>query len=375
MRIGRRIVVCVHDIPGQGGGATAAYDLVQRMQGDAIDAWFLSLVPEEAVDYYRFTHGEDFDNPRGLPNVRSCVVPESAMMARGPYQPLGNLLDSLAADVVVSNGFIAALLAGRSAPERTLVFLTEGCEQAASWIQAGRAPDLISLLSRLELMDRPPDILHSDEQAAVRVSDLVVTHSDAVGDLYRRFYPSDEGRVLNRTIWMAEWIVDRARPHQVLARPWEERSIDLLFVANRWSRFEKNLPMVERIVEGCGDLNVTIVGDLPGALPGAHHKPFVASPEEMFRIFGDAKAVIAPSVLDAAPGVLFEASAMGCNVVTSPNCGNWELCNPALLVDPPEGDRWVAAARRAAERQWPDHMDRFLHDSSYSALVETLAVV
>ena len=40
-----------------------------------------------------------------------------------------------------------------------------------------------------------------------------------------------------------------------------------------------------------------------------------------------------PSGLDAAPGLLFEAAAMGCNVVASRNCGNFEVCPEAFVCD------------------------------------------
>ena len=32
--------------------------------------------------------------------------------------------------------------------------------------------------------------------------------------------------------------------------------------------------------------------------------------------------------IDAAPGILFEGAVMGCNLVASKNCGNWEVCHP-----------------------------------------------
>jgi hypothetical protein len=48
---------------------------------------------------------------------------------------------------------------------------------------------------------------------------------------------------------------------------------------------------------------------------------------------GSAKLLVCPSSYDAAPNIVFEACAMGCNVVTSRNSGNWEVCSRELVVD------------------------------------------
>jgi len=75
---------------------------------------------------------------------------------------------------------------------------------------------------------------------------------------------------------------------------------------------------------------------------------------------------------DAAPGILFEASVMGCNVVASKNCGNWELCNDRLLVRDYTADAFAKAILRSQTAKIPDHMDLFLDRSSYIALKDVL---
>ncbi len=371
----RRILIGVHAIPGQGGATTAAYELLKHLQRDGVDAWFLALVSEELVDYYHYIHGEDYANPARLPNVLSCVLREEHILSRGAQEPLSELIRSISPDVILGTDFVPTLLLGNSAPERTLVFLTAGSEQAAKYIRDGRARDLISLLRHLGKLDRPPQILHPDEQAAVRISDLVMTHGDVVGELYRRFYPFDAGRIYSRSVWFAEWALSRAKEHAHLARPWSEREIDVLFVANRWARPEKNYRMVRKIISRCHDLNIAVVGEVPDRQEHTAYYPFISAEERLFGLFGRARSVVVPSVLDAAPGVLFEASALQCNVVASKNCGNWRLCNEALLVDPPDLGVYVDRIRRAVERKLPDNMAYFLLPSSYRDLVDTLAVV
>jgi hypothetical protein len=81
---------------------------------------------------------------------------------------------------------------------------------------------------------------------------------------------------------------------------------------------------------------------------------------------------VCPSSFDAAPGILFEASVMGCNVVTSKNCGNWELCNDRLLVSEYTADAFAEAIRHAHTAKFADHMARFLDRSSYRSLKDVL---
>ena len=65
---------------------------------------------------------------------------------------------------------------------------------------------------------------------------------------------------------------------------------------------------------------------------------------------------------------------MGCNVVTSKNCGNWQLCHPDLLVDVFHVSAFVSCVRLAATRQYEDNM-AFFHDMhSYDDLKSLLAV-
>jgi hypothetical protein len=59
---------------------------------------------------------------------------------------------------------------------------------------------------------------------------------------------------------------------------------------------------------------------------------------------------------------------MGCNVVASPNCGNWELCHEQLLADSPAA--FAGAIRRAVTTPYADNRERFR--GGYAELVDTL---
>ena len=63
---------------------------------------------------------------------------------------------------------------------------------------------------------------------------------------------------------------------------------------------------------------------------------------------------------------------MGCNIVASKNCGNWELCNEQLLVSDYTADAFADAIRRASTSKFEDNLDQFLEPSSYKALKSVL---
>jgi glycosyltransferase involved in cell wall biosynthesis len=158
-------------------------------------------------------------------------------------------------------------------------------------------------------------------------------------------------------------------------RPFEQREIDALFVASSWNRPEKNFPLVEEIAARARNCTVHIVGEVERQVPYAIHHGLVAEREELFSLMGNAKTVVCPSTFDAAPGILFEASAMGCNVVASRNCGNWRLCHKELLVEPFSAAQFLQKIRYSLSRKYEDNMRLFLGSGSYRNLLETLSVI
>jgi glycosyltransferase involved in cell wall biosynthesis len=117
-------------------------------------------------------------------------------------------------------------------------------------------------------------------------------------------------------------------------------------------------------------LNIHIVGDVDRPCPPARQHGVVARREDLYDLLGRSKTIVCPSLLDAAPGVLFEASAMGCNVITSPNGGNWQLCNERLLAERCSADVFVSRINRSLAAPHEDNRERFR--GGYVDLVDTL---
>lgn len=370
--MGRKILLGCFEIPGWGGASTSAYKLFELMRDSGLEVHYVNLISEEDRDYYRYTFGGSLGNPRQLTAVHNCFLKGPVY---SPHPELVTLIQDLAPDLLLGVGFIAALLMKRAAPETKLIFLTSGCQQMKDAIIRGKVHDFLSQEKIIERAVARPGISSLEEREAIAGAELIVCHSDMTHLLHRYFFPSYTGKIHSEVIWFGEWIYQDALSYATAQRPFEQREIDLLFVASSWSRPEKNFVMVEEIVSRARNCTIHIVGEVERKLPRATHHGLVARREELFSIMGNAKTVVCPSVFDAAPGILFEASAMGCNLIASRNCGNWQLCHEELLVDPFSAAQFLQKIMRSLSRKYEDNIQLFLGSGSYQNLVETLSVI
>jgi hypothetical protein len=145
-----------------------------------------------------------------------------------------------------------------------------------------------------------------------------------------------------------------------LQQPFFERDIDVLFIAESWTRPEKNYKMVKEIASQCKHLRVHIAGEMEKTLPNVRHHGLVTRREEVFKLLGRTKTIVCPSLFDLAPGILYEASAMACNIIASKNCGNWQVCNEELLVDPFNLNNFLEKLYLSLSKKYEDNMDYFL---------------
>ena len=64
---------------------------------------------------------------------------------------------------------------------------------------------------------------------------------------------------------------------------------------------------------------------------------------------------------------------MGCNVIASPNCGNWDLCNERLLAESCSQNAFLSKIEMSSNASYKDNRERFR--GGYDDLVETLSVL
>lgn len=367
--MGRRVLIGCYEVPGWGGAATRAYLLFERMQRDGLEVAYVNLVGARDETFLRGLFGSAFGNPRALEGVYTCRVED-------PYaqvQPdLAAIVRGVAPDLLLGVGFIAVQLLKWSAPHLPLVFLTAGARGIQHLIDVGAVEDFSGFQRRVQAGVCFPVSAADRERAAVERSDLIIVHSALVRFAFEHFFPEHAGKIYANTISVADLLYGEAERFQAASKPFAERDIDVVFVASQWNRTIKNYASVQKIVASCPGLTVHIVGDVDQPhLPVQYHG-VITRREDLYALLGRARTLVCPSLLDAAPGVLFEASAMGCNVVATPNCGNWQLCNEQLLVERCASSAFVDAIQRSRRGSYADHRDRFR--GGYADLVETLHV-
>ena len=366
----QRILVGCFEVPGWGGASTSAYRLFEMMQCDGLAISFLNIIASDDARSFRALFGDDVGNPRKLSGVWNCFLKEPTYF---PHPELEDLIRHICPDIIVAVGWIAALLLKRAAPQRRVIYITSGCDQMKLYVEK-YGVDFLSVARNnmnSEIAPFRPSLL---EKETVESCDFIITHSDMNLALYRYFFPSFAGKIYQRVIWFAEWIYRDACEYASLAKPFDERDIDLIFIASDWTRPEKNFSWVRSIASRTSDLKVHVIGESNARIPNAEHDGSVTDRRVFFALLGRAKALACPSLFDAAPGILFEGAALGCNLVASRNCGNWSLCNEDLVADPFSLDSFVDKIRLAQTRFYADHMQRFLESGSYSDLVDTVLV-
>jgi glycosyltransferase involved in cell wall biosynthesis len=360
-----RFLLACFETPGWGGAGTFTYTLFERMQRDGFDVSLINLVDAGDAPMLRDAFGPSFGNPSALDGVETCILERPLFRAHDDF---GDRIRSVRLDLMVVCGFVGAWLMKHAAPELPMALFTSGAWQVKRLLREGAITDFVEFQRHIERGVTFALPKSDKELRAVILSDLIFLHSPLVRTAFEHFYPTLMGKVYANLISIADCVYAEAERFADCALPFAQRDIDAIFIASNWRRPEKNLPLLRRIAADCADLRLHVVG-----AGDADHLPVnwhgvVARREDLYALLGRSKAIVCPSAWDPAPGVLFEASAMGCNVVASPNCGNWRLCHEQLLADSPAA--FASAIRRGVTAPYADNRELFR--GGYADLVETL---
>jgi glycosyltransferase involved in cell wall biosynthesis len=339
------------------------------MQQDGFNVAYVSLIAKKNKAFFQHLYGNDFGNPQALDNVYTCMLEEPRWQRPAA---LAALIARLSPHLLVGKGFIAARLMKLAAPHLPLVFMTAGSRQVQHLIEAGAVTDFMAFRRSIEC-GVVFTASHADHEAqATEVSDLIIVHSPLVRFAFEHFFPAHADKIYSNIVSVADLVYREADRFEALKRPFAHRDIDVIFIASKWNRVEKNYRLVRKIIARGERLNVHVVGQVDQLCLSAHYHGVVTRPQDLYELLGRSKVLACPSLIDAAPGVLFQASAMDCNVVASPNCGNWQLCNTQLLADQCSLNAFLSKIHLSLSKTLQDNRECFR--GGYENLVETLSV-
>lgn len=366
----RRLLLACYEPPGFGGAATSGYDLFRTLRSDGYEAALVSLLDERDRAFFDYTFGRSLGNPDCEAGLHVVEIGDLYRLHAG----LAAVIAAARPDLMIGIGYPATLALRASAPDHRLLFYTSGCQAAEALVRSGRVRDAATLLERLDGNRQAPRAHLRQERDAIAGADYVVAHSTMTHRFIERLYPSWSGKLHPVPIAFGEWIHAAAARHTHAARRFHERSIGALFVASSWDRPEKNYDGVRRIARALPHGTIHVMGDVPAPIPGVVHHGFIADRAAVFELMGDARVVVCPSLIDAAPGILHEGAALGCNLVASTNCGNHALCHPELLAEPRTPAAYATCIARALAREYPASQGA-THTGGYAELVELLAAL
>lgn len=331
------------------------------MLSEGHDVWFFNLVSSDELGRLQALFGEKFGNPSGLKNVLTCVI-ETENSAS--HEELRREILNCKPDVLVGGGHIATLSLGNAAPELCLVFSAGGSPLTTAATESRSLADLLQ--GKL-----PPASIRSPELSALQRADLILTHSPLIKGIYEQFYPEMIYKIHPRIVWMGSVTRHEAEAFSSLRRI--VRDIDVIFIASLWDRREKGFELVKEIIRRLPDIEIHVVGEVPERVGSATYHGLITSREDLYSLMGRSKILVCPSDFDAAPGVLFEASAMGCQVIASKRCGNWGICNPSLVIDHPDAEEFMQKIGLALDHPLPGRYDESMEEASYADFVRTVS--
>jgi len=372
----KRILIGCFGVPGWESASTSAYQLFRRMRKDDFEVGLVNIIAEDDAAFFRYTFGECLGNPLDLSGVENCFLEGPS---GDPHPELAPIVEAFAPDVFLAVGWLAALLlkstAENTAKEAPVAYLTTGCEQLSGLLEAKKFNDFLGFESHLGGPHSDLSFPANQEYEAFLAADLVLPNSECSLFLHDQFFRAFLGKISRDVIWSAEWIADEAEESIALAKPFGEREIEVVAVSHTWDLPEKNYELLKRLSRRCSGREFHIVGDTAKEIRGAKHHGSLRSRTELFEILGNAKTLVCPSKFDTGPDVLFEASVLGCNVVSSRNCGHWKLCHPELLVDPYTVEEFERCVELALTAKFEDNMAYFKGAGSYENLREIVTVL
>lgn len=355
--------MCCFEPPAYGGASTSAYQLFRELHRK-VPVNYLSLVERRTACLAKRRFGDDYHNPEHLGGVWEYLLEGSTYK----HQPgLEELIDDLSPGLLVGMGYIGGYVAKRARPDLPLVLITTGCQQ----VKDGLFNGAFDTVGELVAGDAAGPIYNDIEEEALDLADVVVTHSELTRTLYQWYFPRHVSKIFTRVIWFYDWIYGSAARSSKTSKAFDDRDIDILFVASEWSRVEKNYALVRTLCNRFGHRTVHIVGNTDDPLPNVEHHGLLPN-RRVLELMSRAKTLVCPSRFDAAPGVLFEGAALGCNLVASLNCGNHQLCHPDLVVKDYNLDAFSERISRGLEQSFPSNTEYFSKQDGLSWLIDLL---
>lgn len=357
-----------HQAPYYGGAATFQYLLFEFMQESGYDAHYLTLASKTEVETYKSNLGISWWNPARLDNVHLYI---SQNLNKRAQSELIEIVRKVNPDLIIGKNDIAPRIFKNIMPKREVWFLTSSSKQMLKAYTGGYVKSLSDGMSKLRECNGKIPLTSLKEKQAVQLSDRIICDSESTKLCFEHFYPQHIDKIFDFTFWSAPLFKYKFENEIEQRKDFFSRSIDLLFIASNWKRVEKQYDMVKEIAKRFKHLNIHIVGLCRNRSSGVRYHGLIGY-SDVLKLMRDSKTLVSTSLYDSSPNILFEASLLGCNVVSSKNCGNWRLCNTDLLVEHYSLENFVEKIHLSLGRKFDDNMCYFLKNDSLDRFINLI---
>ncbi len=365
--ISRRILIVSSVVPGFSSAASAAYLFFERLQQDGYSVHFWHLIALAEEGYYQYLFGDSYGNPGQLANVKNVAPDKSSLKPA---------VQNLKPEIIVAFSKEAVLAIGPAAPDIPLLYLLDGLGQIKQQIRNSYIKDLVAFQRKPREEDKRLHIYDPVEKKALMRCDIAIPNNELLKAYLPAYFPTLLSQIYREAIGWGQFFFQAAEKYKNYRKPFTARSIDLLFIACDWNAPDKNYADAMRIARRFRKQTVHLIGNVKPSLETAHvhYHGVIANREAFFKILGNSKTVICPVLFATAPGSLYEAIAMGCNIVTSKNCASWALCNEALLADPFSLRQFREKINLSLQQEFPANSDARQQVDSYLKLQEIISL-
>ena len=321
-----RVILARDGFPYLGGSSTILYLLFEILQRRMPNAECWNIITPRLWEMGKRNYGPHWPNPRGLANVRTFFLDgKRGMLA------IRRALRERPVEAILSKSRRTTPLLKELGGPIPVWHLTSTCSIVKNAIASERFPSMEHAIRQLRTSDFPT-LRCPEELSAVRAADRILFHTRSMRFWYYTFYPQYREKMEDEIFWDYPLLKKQFNLAKTARAPWEQRPIDLLFVASDWRRAEKNFPLLKKLCQVFRNKKIMVIGYLPRPLRPSIITFNSMSQWDVVQAMVQAKVLVSPSRYDEAPNVLFEAAIAGANIVCSNNCGNYRLAPKDLVA-------------------------------------------
>jgi hypothetical protein len=367
----RRILLASAGVPGVGEGSIVAYTLFQAMQRAGVEARLVLLVEERDLDYLEYVSGGRFGNPKDLPGVECilCAREEDDE----PDRDVRTALETARPDVVLAIGTPAAARLLPHVGGTPVLLWATGQIDAPPKRRTWSWPRQPLRDSRYAEILRSPTVWRSWNRAVLEQCRLILAPSPDTVELLLHLYPRWQGKIHPLALH-ADWVASQTASDRSTGTSWDDRALDVVFVAARWDLESKNLSCIQDLRRRLPDLRLALVGEVISCPEGIECLGLIVDREQYLGVLCDSRVMACPTSAHSAHcSPLEEAAALGCRLVCTPHCGNRLLVPGAHVAESASAAHLEIAIRAALESE-PTALERPAVEG-FDELLQILAVI